>query len=158
MIKLPFKAAWFPFKIIGSELIKPILIRLWARKLANRIHATTYKQERKNEPKNICGSGGQYNQPMIRSWNSIYDDEHSLQKVDWSKKELTLAAKESLFFGYFGPLEAWCEKYLTGDFALWSDDKNVYLLIHHEYDQTYFALKWGGKLPHFSGLEAEFSN
>ena len=128
----------------------------WARQITNKAYNTTYKIARSDSVHNVCGLGGQYNQPLIKSWNSVYDDTHSLQKIDWSKQELILSGKEQLFFGYVGPLESWCEKYLTGDFALWTDDQNVYLLLINEYDRTYVGLKWGGKLPHFNALADEF--
>lgn len=156
VVTWPLKAAWWPFKTFGNEIIKPILIRRWARQIANAIHHTEFKIQRKDQVSNVCGSGGHSFRPMIKSWTDIYDEGNTVQKVNWDVNRLSKTGLERLFFDYFGPLEAWCEHYLTGDFALWTDDQNVYLLLTHEYDQTYFGLKWGGKLPNINRLYEEF--
>ena len=155
-VRLCFLIAWLPFRYVGRYIIKPILIRRWSRAIANRRYDTTYKTLRGSEPKNLCGGGGHgQNQVHKKTWVECYN-EKNMNPLDTSKYELKRSAKESYFFEYFGPLEAWCEKYFVGDFALWSDDTQIYLLITNEYDQTYFALKWGGKLPKFNDLAAEY--
>jgi len=154
-IKILFRVVWFPFYIIGVGLIKPILIRYWARELTKKIYNIEHKKNCKNEVKNICGIGGQLT-PIFRSWVDIYNDNHTINPLDSSKYVLKPAAIEQIFFGYFGPLEAWCEQNFTGDFALWTDQKGIYLLLVHDYDRTYFSLKWGKNLPNFNSLEDEF--
>jgi len=144
------------FHEIARATIKPILLRRWARQLTNEKHHTTSEIIKESNPKNLCGIGGHGVRPFYRSWNDLYNDTHSTNPIDPTKYELKRKVKETLFFGYFGPLEAWCERQFTGDFALWSDEKGVYLMVFHDYDQTYFALKWGGTLPNFTAFDKEF--
>jgi hypothetical protein len=140
------------FHKLARATIKPILLKQWARQLANEKHRTTNEILKKSEPRNLCGIGGDKVRPIFKSWNDIWNDTHTVNPIDPTKYRLKNSHIKSLFIGYFGPLESYCEQYFTGDFALWYNQKGVYLIIFHEYDQTYFALKWGGKLPHFNNL------
>lgn len=140
------KALWIPFDLILEFAITPNLVKKLARAITDQIYDTNYKIERGSDPINLSRIGGQ-TQPISKSWANIYEERYTRRIWDIS---ITFSERESLFFGYFGSLENWCELNLTGDFILWSDEEKVYLFLTHEYDRTYFALKWGGELPHWS--------
>lgn len=131
---------WRPF-----ELIKAMLVRRWAKDITN-VHFDFVESTAAAE--NICGLGGQKNQPMSKCWNEIFNQTHQLAKPITAGQNLSIEYKESLFFGYFAPLEHWCEQNLVGEYALWSDPDRVYLLLLHEHDIVHWALRWGFELPH----------
>ena len=97
-----------------------------------------------DNPGNLCGSGGQAFRPMTRKWQEIFDQwpDHSL-RIQATKQDIY----EALFFGYFGPLEAWCDRNLSHGFYLWSDDIGISLIIPHEQDRIMWMLTWNDGLP-----------
>lgn len=122
------------------KFIKKILVKKWAREIASEF---TPQPESKG---NICGLGGQGYQPFSRSWDSIYQEAPlMIRKAIDPNTNLTM--RECLFFGYFGPLEYWCETYLQGQYYLWSDLYGINLILTEERDKVFWELKWGPKLP-----------
>ena len=107
-----------------------------------------------DKPGNLCGAGGQAFRPMTKTWQEIFDQwpDHSLRLQANSKNNR--AIHEALFFGYFGPLEAWCDHNLSHGFYLWSDDKGVSLIIPSEQDRIMWMLVWNDRLPTPEELDA----
>jgi len=107
-----------------------------------------------DKPGNLCGAGGQSFGPMTNTWQEIFDQwpDHSLRLQLTAKNGR--AIQEALFFGYFGPLEAWCERNLSHGFYLWSDDKSVSLIIPYEQDRIMWMLVWNDRLPTPEELDA----
>ena len=96
---------------------------------------------------NLCGSGGHTFRPMTKTWQEIFDQwpDHSLRTR--VRKDNQRAIIEELFFGYFGPLESWCERNLSHAFYLWTDDRGVALIIPDEEDRLLWKLTWDDGLP-----------
>jgi hypothetical protein len=44
-------------------------------------------------------------------------------------------------------LEAWCERNLSHEFYLWSDDVGISLIIPQEQDRIMWMLTWNDGLP-----------
>jgi hypothetical protein len=96
---------------------------------------------------NLCGSGGQTFRPMTRTWQEIFDEwPDNVLRIQANNKN-QLAIREALFFGYFGPLESWCERNLSQPFYLWSDDHAVSIIIPGEQDRILWMLTWNDGLP-----------
>jgi hypothetical protein len=102
--------------------------------------------------RNRCGSGGQTFQPLTKTWADVFlewpGDSSVRQMSQQQLNKQARAVTEELFFGYFGPLESWCERNFAGEFYLWSDDIDLYLLIMEANDRTLWQLTWGNALPH----------
>ena len=107
-----------------------------------------------DNPGNLCGAGGQSFGPMTKTWKEIFEEwpDHSLRIQATTKN--SRAITETLFFGYFGPLEAWCERNLSHGFYLWSDNITVSLIIPSEQDRIMWMLVWNDRLPTPEELDA----
>ena len=107
-----------------------------------------------DDPGNLCGSGGHTFRPMTKTWQEIFEEwpDHSLRIRATTKN--SRAITETLFFGYFGPLEAWCERNLSHGFYLWSDNITVSLIIPSEQDRIMWMLVWNDRLPTPEELDA----
>lgn len=113
--------------------------------------------------RNLCGLGGQGAPVYTVSWEELWDTVKTAQAKEIFGEAKTKAAGrgersllEGLFFAYFGPLEAYCERIFQEKFYLWSDDKNVSLIIPGEADRMFWQLRFGDKmrLPSWDELDA----
>jgi len=96
------------------------------------------------------------------SWQELWDTvkparakeifgETKLKAAKYTERSLL----EGLFFAYFGPLEAYCERVFQDKFYLWSDDKNISLIILGDADRMFWQLRFGDKirLPSWDELD-----
>ena len=105
---------------------------------------------------NLCGAGGQYHPPMTKTWQELFDDwpDRSMRIV--ANKDNIRAIKEVMFFGYFAPLESWCERNFSSDFYLWSDETAIKLIVPDTNDRMLWMLTWNQGLPAPSELDEVF--
>ena len=132
-----------------------VLQQWWRRSLKKKLRRCVTRwlrgllvpQSGVSSSQNLCGAGGQSFRPMTKKWQEIFDQwpDHSLRIQATSKN--SRAIYEALFFGYFGPLEAWCERNLSHEFYLWSDDVGISLIIPQEQDRIMWMLTWNDGLP-----------
>jgi len=96
---------------------------------------------------NLCGAGGQNHPPMTKTWQELFDDwpDRSMRIV--ANKDNIRAIKEVMFFGYFAPLESWCERNFSSAFYLWSDETAIKLIIPDANDRMLWMLTWNQGLP-----------
>jgi hypothetical protein len=106
---------------------------------------------------NLCGAGASEWMPMSKTWQSLYDewpDDSEIKKMSSTEiKKKILVVKETMFFGYFGPLEAWLESKCQGNFYLWHDADRIYLILTDSRDMLYYNLKWDNRLPTVKEIE-----
>jgi hypothetical protein len=107
-----------------------------------------------DKPGNLCGSGGQSFRPMTKTWQELFDEwpDRSLRMGATGKNNKAIV--EAMFFGYFAPLEHWCERNLSHGFYLWSDNIIVSLIIPSEQDRIMWMLVWNDRLPTPEELDA----
>lgn len=139
-----------------------VLQQWWRRSLKKKLRRRVTRwlrgllvpQSGVSSSQNLCGAGGQSFRPMTKTWQEIFDQwpDHSLRLRATNKN--SRAIHEALFFGYFGPLEAWCERNLSHGFYLWSDDITVSLIIPYEQDRIMWMLMWNDSLPTPEELDA----
>lgn len=95
--------------------------------------------------------------PFVKKWQEVYEELPADCEIRWmSQKEINKnrpAVMEYLFFAYYGPLEAWCEKHLQGSYILWYDEKRIQFMMLEERDCVFWYLKWGKKMPSYSALD-----
>lgn len=95
--------------------------------------------------------------PFKKKWQEVFnelpeDSEVKRMSQDQIDKNVNVVL-EFLYFVYYGPLEAWCEKHLQGSYYLWCDNKKICIILLEERDRVFWLLKWGNDLPPYAKLD-----
>ena len=131
---------------------KSILIRRWKKEIIAS-YIKNKDTKKRDDCKNLAGLGGQGFRPRFISWQTILKQSKiRLSSYAGVRGMGDIAIREVLFFGYFGPLEAWCESNCQGGYFLWSDDSGVYLILMDEMDEVTWKLTWDGSMPSFDNV------
>lgn len=146
-------------KLIADRRIRRYLTKVLARDIV--YDSPVIPNVCDDTDRNLCGSGGQSATVYTVSWQELADTADLRQvfgETDRGKvrKYGERSVLESLFFAYFGPLEAYCERVFQDKFYLWSDDKNISLIILGDADRMFWQLRFGDKirLPSWDELDA----
>jgi hypothetical protein len=99
--------------------------------------------------RNRAGSGGQQ-LPRFMSWSRLLNSHYGngLHRAE------PMAKREVLFFSYFGPLEHWCERHLSGVWYLWADDDGINIIVNDENDLIIWNLTWDEDMPKPSEIDS----
>lgn len=146
----------FEFVFVTIPILAIRTFNIFCRYVARRYPDTVLS--RTNNPRlpstnsmNLCGEGASEWTPMSKTWQSIFDEwppDSEIKKMSSSDiKKKILVVKETMFFGYFGLLEAWLESKCQGNFYLWHDEDRIYLILTDSRDMLYYNLKWDNRLP-----------
>lgn len=107
---------------------------------------------------NFFGEGGQSTIHKFIPWHEFIDQG---TEYDTIKREhipihsYLLAYEEHMFFGFFGPLEDWCEKNCKNEFGLYTTNPHskikalnsgVHLFFHCNLDYSNFVSKHEGSM------------
>ena len=131
-------------KLLLKRLLKSVRLKDTEIKLEPSITSTH------PDSKNIAGLGGQSFNPAFVSWDTLF--QQSLRELSaWANKPRVV--KEHLFFSYFGPLEAWCERNCQGKFLLWSTEHGIYRYFDNPVDNLLWNLTWDTPMPTIKELE-----
>lgn len=140
-------------KII-SIATKSALVRKWSREIMNRIKSEDQKSKPKEDDlgcKNLAGLGGQNFRIRWTTWDEIFLDSNCSELRRWSHRPNVV--RDHLFFAYFGPLEAWCDRNLHSNYYLWSDDTRINLVLSDTTDEILWKMAWGNGMPTLSDVE-----
>jgi hypothetical protein len=127
-----------------KQLLKSVRLKDTEVKLEPSITST------QPDSKNIAGLGGQSFNPAFISWDHLYRQSYAELRQYQDKPH---AIKEYLFFAYFGPLEAWCERNCQSKFLLWSTEHGIYRYFDDPIDNLLWNLTWDKPMPTVKELE-----
>jgi hypothetical protein len=127
-----------------KQLLKSVRLKDTEVKLEPSITSTP------SDSKNIAGLGGQSFNPAFISWDHLYRQSYAELRQYQDKPRVI---KEYLFFAYFGPLEAWCERNCQSKFLLWSTEHGIYRYFDDPIDNLLWNLTWDKPMPTVKELE-----
>lgn len=130
---------------------KGMLLRRWSRVLVRQIRDDLGRPP-PGRSINAAGVGGQEFRPAHIAWGALLQQCNDPDLVRWRHDPMVVA--ETLFFAYFGPLEAWCEANCVGTFYLWSDDRGVHRVFTDPTDRLLWSLTFDGSMPSMRELES----
>jgi hypothetical protein len=130
-------------------IIKRSLIKRWTADVVSHLRSELAHQPSGEINGNRAGLGGQEFKLKTISWRELFDQSPDLHS--WAKRPR--AVKEHLFFAYFGPLEAWCERNCQGPFYLWTTETGICLHITDPVDMVVWKMTWDGEMPTLAEIE-----
>lgn len=136
---------------MGCGRVRRLLMRRFAKQLVRMVRMETGKPEPFGSM-NAAGLGGQLFNVSRIDWTVLLEQCQSPDLLRW--RHDPLVAAETLFFTYFGPLEAWCEANCVGRFYLWSDDRGVNRVFTDPTDALLWNLTFNGAMPSMRELES----
>lgn len=159
LLLFPLYVVWESVQGLG-HIAKKIIIRRWSKDLAVAIRL--YRDSMSPLPpaenpvgcKNIAGLGGQAFHPLYISWNELMRQSDNAGLQRWVNHPTVI--RESLFYEYFGPLEAWCDDNCQGSYYLWSDDRGIYCVITDPVDLLLWQMIWNNTMPSIKDLNARY--
>lgn len=131
--------------------VRRLLMRRFARQLVRMVRMETERPQ-PSGLMNAAGLGGQLFDVARIDWTVLLEQCQSPELLRWRHSPLVVA--ETLFFTYFGPLEAWCEANCVGRFYLWSDDRGVHRVFTDPTDRLLWSLTFNGPMPSMQELES----
>lgn len=131
--------------------VQRLLMRRFAKQLVRMVRLET-SSPRPGGSLNAAGLGGQRFNVARIDWAVLIDQCQSPDLLRWRHNPMMVA--ETLFFTYFGPLEAWCEANCVGEFYLWSDDRGVHRVFTDPTDRLLWSLTFNGPMPSMRELES----
>ncbi len=142
---------------IPCKILKQFLVRKWAKDIAKAAGSVTRPAANYAVGKNLIGNGGQERRPYTVTWQSLFDQCNSTELRLAALNKKYLAVQEFLFFAYFGPLEAWCERNCVGPFMLWTDDHRIHCMVFDTQDCVLWQLTWGNAMPRYVDMTDYFN-
>jgi hypothetical protein len=93
-----------------------------------------------------------YTKLWTEVWQELPEDCELKQMTQFEIDQNPRAVNEWLWFSYYGPIEAWCERNLKGSYILWSKEHQIEIMLFEERDRTLWLLRFGAKLPAYKDL------
>ena len=134
-----------------ARMFDHLVVKPRIRRLAQEVIAKTRGEsatQRGDGCRNMAGLGGMKFRPRFVMWQTLF--EQSAELRGWGNRPNVV--RETLFFGYFAPLEAWCDHNCHGPYYLWADDVGIYLQLSDPMDDMLFKLVYGGGMPDLSDV------
>ena len=132
-----------------ARMFDHLVVKPRIRRLAQEVIAKTRGEsdtQRGDGCRNMAGLGGMGFRPRFVAWQTLFEQSSELR--GWGNHPYVV--RETLFFGYFAPLEAWCDHNCQGPYYLWSDKVGIYLQLSDPMDDMLFKLTYGLDMPNLS--------
>jgi hypothetical protein len=131
-----------------QSLWRPKVLKLWAKALAKEIPGTT----KENSPKFANNLSADFENkvwllPFTKTWQEIYDTWPEKFGPILSSNINSKIKINDIIQEYFYNLQRWAICNLTYDFYLWSDEKDVNVILTEPGDKLLWKLTWDGTMP-----------